>query len=434
MPERTFPTWWPWVPGLAGAALCLLAGVGGVVAALAGVAAQPLLALATRSWHRRDVLASPAALRRDGLALLALWAATVTAIALLAAWPLSALLRSGALLPVLGVSAVAGLAVAALWRTWPLWQGLERDGGTPREHADALRDLDAGAWRGLALAAGITLVAALVLVLAWPGIVSGGAAWATAAALFAASVGVHVAMQRLEPAEALLVLDAHEDAALDLEDPLPAPGQVPAEPLEPALYAAARGGRVERALELLDAGADPNAAPPADDRDRRGLAVLAAVLPDLRLLRALIARGVDLNAGARRHDAAARRHARQLARPSGRGDDAAGQRRRPARGRCRRQHPAAPCRAQLRPRRGRAAARCRGRTRRAQRRRPDARWAWPARRATGVWRGSCWSAAPSPSPRAGSRRCWPPPAPRRTTPPASPLLLKQKARVDARRP
>ena len=277
MPERVFPTWWPWAAGLVGAALCLLAGAGGVVAALAGVIAQPMLALSARGLNRRDGLASPAALRRDGLALLALWAGALAAIALLAAWPLSALLRSGALLPVLGLSVVAGAAVVALWRTWPLWQGLARDGGTPREHLDALRDLDTGAWRGLALAAGIALVAALVLVLAWPGVVDGAGAWLAAVALLLASVGVHAAIQRVEPAEPLLVLDAAEDADLHHDEPLPVPGQVPAEPLEPALYAAARGGRVERALALLEAGADPNAEPPADDRDRRGLAVLAAV-------------------------------------------------------------------------------------------------------------------------------------------------------------
>ena len=63
---------------------------------------------------------------------------------------------------------------------------------------------------------------------------------------------------------------------------------------EAALFAAARAGRVERALELLDAGADPRALP-SDPRDQRSLATLAAVLPDLRLLRALIAHGIDLN-------------------------------------------------------------------------------------------------------------------------------------------
>lgn len=64
------------------------------------------------------------------------------------------------------------------------------------------------------------------------------------------------------------------------------------------LYLAARSGRVDQALALLEAGADPLAPPGPDARDRRGLAQLAAVLPDLRLLRALIQRGVPLTAEA----------------------------------------------------------------------------------------------------------------------------------------
>ncbi|MBE2210459.1 MAG: ankyrin repeat domain-containing protein [Xanthomonadaceae bacterium] len=63
-----------------------------------------------------------------------------------------------------------------------------------------------------------------------------------------------------------------------------------------ALYAAARAGRVERALALLDEGADPLSPPPVDERDQRGLAQLAVVLPDLRLLRELIQRGLPLGA------------------------------------------------------------------------------------------------------------------------------------------
>jgi len=62
-----------------------------------------------------------------------------------------------------------------------------------------------------------------------------------------------------------------------------------------ALYAAARHGHSARALELLQAGADPHALPPADARDQRSLLALAAVLPELDVLRALIAQGVDIN-------------------------------------------------------------------------------------------------------------------------------------------
>ena len=62
-----------------------------------------------------------------------------------------------------------------------------------------------------------------------------------------------------------------------------------------ALLAAARGGDIERALALVEAGADPCTAPGPEERDRRPVLVLAALMPDTRLLRALIARGADVN-------------------------------------------------------------------------------------------------------------------------------------------
>lgn len=62
-----------------------------------------------------------------------------------------------------------------------------------------------------------------------------------------------------------------------------------------ALLAAARSGDVARALALVEAGADPNTVPASGDRDQRPVLMLAALLPDTRLLRALIAKGGDVN-------------------------------------------------------------------------------------------------------------------------------------------
>jgi hypothetical protein len=96
---------------------------------------------------------------------------------------------------------------------------------------------------------------------------------------------LHWAMQAMAPAEALPTLAG----LFDTLDETPAQDEAPAIAdgnLVAGLYAAARGGRVDRALALLDAGADPHALPPVADRDQRSLPVLAAVLPDLRLLRA----------------------------------------------------------------------------------------------------------------------------------------------------
>ena len=62
-----------------------------------------------------------------------------------------------------------------------------------------------------------------------------------------------------------------------------------------ALLAATREGDIERALALVAAGAAPDTAPDAAERDQRPVLMLAALLPDTRLLRALIARGADVN-------------------------------------------------------------------------------------------------------------------------------------------
>ncbi|KGM52778.1 ankyrin [Lysobacter concretionis Ko07 = DSM 16239] len=322
---------------LAGTALVLaaLAGSGGWLAAAGGILAQPLLALAAR-YQRRQAPLILARLRTEFVPLLLLWASTVAAFALLVAWPLSALLAGGSLPATLGLSVAVGIALLVLWRLWPLWQGLERDGGALGDHRRALGGLELGAWRGLAVASAVVAVAGLILCLAWPGLVAGGLRWGLVACLLLASVALHLWLQRITPAQALEYLgDASFDeepveaghvdsgesvAAIDppamgvtapaspaepvaelSAEAVPLGGDAaatrpaPSEPLEPALYDAARSGRVERALELIQAGADPHAPPPVEDRDQRSLAVLAAVLPDLRLLRGLIERGVDLN-------------------------------------------------------------------------------------------------------------------------------------------
>jgi len=74
----------------------------------------------------------------------------------------------------------------------------------------------------------------------------------------------------------------------------------PYPPSDPASLAAgvlgaAAAGEVDRALDLLRQGADPAAMPALDARDQRSLPMIAATLPDLRLLREIIARGGDVN-------------------------------------------------------------------------------------------------------------------------------------------
>lgn len=277
---------------LAGTALAALAGFGGVVAALAGVLAQSAFALAL-SWAQ-GARTEPAVLR-PALALAGLWGLALAGSAALIAWPLAALRDSGSLAAAIGLSGMAGVCVLALWRTWPLWRGLERgDGGDWRAQVRALGEVEIGAWRGLGAAACVAAVLALVLLAAWPALLpTDDGRWGVAALLVLLSPLAHWGLQRIAaptPLPAAVALPAIEPAADG------APVDVHAHELDAALYAAARAGRVDRALALLEAGADAHALPPPGDRDQRTLPMLAAVLPDLRLLRALIACGVDLNA------------------------------------------------------------------------------------------------------------------------------------------
>ena len=283
----------PWIATVLGVALAGLTVFGGITAAAGALLAQPLLALGVSWWRGTRAQASGVGLRDDAAALLALWALGFAAVALLVAWPLSSLRQSGSLPAALGLSAVVGVALIGLWRTWPLWQGLEREGGTLVAHWRGLAERDLHAWHGLGVAALVALAIGVGGALAWPGIV---------AAPLHAPVGVgyalllpalHWVLQRSSVARALPVVIMTPVVQAEILSDGPASPSLE-ENLDASLFAAARAGRVERALELLEAGADPRAVP-ADPRDQRSLATLAAVLPDLRLLRALIARGIDVN-------------------------------------------------------------------------------------------------------------------------------------------
>ncbi|HEY8229086.1 MAG TPA: ankyrin repeat domain-containing protein [Rhodanobacteraceae bacterium] len=65
--------------------------------------------------------------------------------------------------------------------------------------------------------------------------------------------------------------------------------------LDENLLTAARSGNAAAAMDWLAQGANPDAMPSAGARDQRSALVLAAELPDTHLLRALIAKGADVN-------------------------------------------------------------------------------------------------------------------------------------------
>ncbi len=299
---------------LAGSALVLglALAVGSVVDGLPGVLlaalAQPAFALGV-SWLRGTRAIRPVApmLVTDGVSLLVMWLVAPLLLALLLAWPLAALRDSGSLAAALGLGVALSVGLLGVWRTWPLWNDVERLAGALPRHAAALARRDLGSWRGLGVALLVLLLCTLVVLPAWPELVPPALHWPLVATTALLSPLLHLLLQRVAPADLLasgsvstaprVDPSAWPSPAVD-ERPRSADVLEPMSPAEqlPALYEAARQGRIDRALQLLQAGADPHALPASDWRDQRSLAVLASVLPDLRLLRDLIGRGVDVNA------------------------------------------------------------------------------------------------------------------------------------------
>ena len=267
--------------------------------ALAGlVLAQPLMVLAWSSWRGTRDLGQPRrSLLADIVAVSALWLLAFALEALIVAWPLRALLDNGALVPALVLSLCAGFVVLALWRLWPSFAQAARHGQSLAGLlAAATRTATAAPVRGLVITALVFSLLSLVLALIWPGIVP--EAW-------------RIPLVLAFPWLSLLAhMEIHRCAGDRLPSPSSALGSLPVEeasgtpspPVEPAagtpderLYAALRAGRIDAALAALDAGADAHALPAEDDRDQRTLPMLGALQGDLRLLRQLIGRGVDLN-------------------------------------------------------------------------------------------------------------------------------------------
>ncbi len=261
--------------------------------------AQPALALGLAGVRGLRPVALDAGGRRDALGLAVAWGAGLALLALAVGWPLAALRDTGSLAASLALSGMGGAALLCLWRAWPAFGLAERETGRLSALAAAVGSAGpADAGRGFIVALAVFAVLCGSLLLAWPGLVPAGLRIALVFAQLALSLLGHGLVQRLgappqaPPLGALPIYgddDEHEAAEPESEDTDEHP--------DDQLYAATRAGRIDAALAALQAGADPSAEPPDDDRDQRTLPMLAALLGDLRLLRELIARGVDLNAG-----------------------------------------------------------------------------------------------------------------------------------------
>ena len=267
--------------------------------ALAGlVLAQPALLLGWSGLRgSREIRRPRFPLLVDAASVGLLWTLAFALLALIVAWPLQALLDNGALVPALVLSLCVGFAVLGLWRLWPAFAQAAR-------HGQSFSALLSAATRGgnLELARGLVItllvfsVLALGLVLIWPGVLSGPSRFSGLLLFPLLALFAHGQIHRWADRQQTATIALAETTPV--AEPRPGPTsavEVEVGTADERLYAALRTGRVEAGLDALTGGADAKSLPAAGDRDQRTLSMLAALQGDLRVLRQLIARGVDLN-------------------------------------------------------------------------------------------------------------------------------------------
>jgi len=249
------------------------------------------------------------------------YAALVAAFVALPAWWL---LKEGSLLAALGLSAALMLSLVCLWRIWPAFAlPLLWDDAYP--HPD-----ERGSWllkvlrrslafarhmtgehelfftRGLPAALGLLLLALGALALSGIGGLLSGEVRTVAIVLYAAILSPFAHLLLVNRCLHAMLADARgrrhaaviePEARSDAQDADQAriPDGIARADLDSTLLCAVHSTQVSLALAALERGADPDTTPGPSHRDQRTPLMLAVTLPDLRLLRALIAKGVDIN-------------------------------------------------------------------------------------------------------------------------------------------
>ncbi|HUH30730.1 MAG TPA: ankyrin repeat domain-containing protein, partial [Rhodanobacter sp.] len=311
-----------------------------IAVAIAGVVTHPLTLIPLLLANALGMAASCHALGFDleprfgrtvlrrGATHVVMFTAYTAVVFALVAWPMLQLSQAPSLSAALLLAATLVLALALLWRLWPAF-------GLAFVWDDAYPVQADGSWiftaaaRSMAFARHLAreerffthfLPAALALLaLAFGAIALAGLYGVLPPEPRIAALALYGAV--LLPLGCLLIANRTVHALLGergerAPQPLPtaADAEIPSvsaapgvalptadEPLPDvpeqaqALLGATRDGDIERALALVAAGADPNATAAPGDRDQRPVLTLAALLPDTRLLRALIAKGADVN-------------------------------------------------------------------------------------------------------------------------------------------
>lgn len=261
---------------------------------------------------------------RHGLAYFVIstgYTATVAAVLAAPAWWVA---RDDSLVSALALSATLAAALLLVWRIWPAFAlPFVWDDAYPRGDergswlSTALRRCIAFARHlttehdlffayGLPASASLLLLSVAGLAIAGIGGLLSGEIRVVAIALYALVLVplLHgVLVNRC--LRALMAQSRGSEDSEAIEQPIQAaaaddersvlPNGINRSELNATLLCAARSAQVALALAALEHGADPDAPPGEDLRDQRSAMMIAVTLPDTRLLRALIAKGADVN-------------------------------------------------------------------------------------------------------------------------------------------
>ena len=255
------------------------------------LAAQLLLGFAFRLFSADEKASAKSKVQNFWLVFPGLWGMAYGLMALFLYWPLQSLRYSGELISALWLSAALALLTLIYWRHWP-WLALAEQGS---ERVSKWLALDSAPQA-------YSLVPGLLLTILWFSVMALGFSVGLdnfiPTSLFLPALALHFVLSvvlhwRLHATEITSVRKAMDDPVLTPASKLINEKPASVEPV--SLYAAARRNQIEAALTAIQNGADVKAMPEGTDADQRSLPMLAALLSDLRLLRELIARGVDVN-------------------------------------------------------------------------------------------------------------------------------------------
>lgn len=217
------------------------------------------------------------------------WMVLQSGLGLLLIWPIRAVQQTQSLLSALALAVAAGLVVLGFQRIWPnlaQWQQDYRQGWPTLDSTHPAFAF----WRS-------SLAGSVLLLLAMPALLTaaGWAFWPQAASLWLLGYGVVALLWHAVTLNMALPKTVEPGQSAMAVRPADKPSPPSLDP-DIALLQAVHNGQVDAALQALEAGANPHQLPSAGAKDQRSLMMISATLSDLRLLRMLIGKGVDVNA------------------------------------------------------------------------------------------------------------------------------------------